>query len=256
MIWWVFAGCSATTIIAIHGMFIDNVIWQSISSSIVAAYIFYLFMEFFPSLIRRHREYSMMAICYRNLQLMLNRLDSLFIEPYKTYMKHKIGNEETKISITAINVFFQIDFLKMFLIGFDLLQDSNCVYRDNSQKHLKFEEYLLSNWRDCKFYAQEAINMPYVQSNPKLYYDLKFLLSDSSIFLYFEKLINWKEFNFDYGNILCLNQPEIAERSLNNILELHHIAFKMYKKLKIKKRFPYVSKPEFYSEGNDKTLKK
>ena len=109
MIWWIFVGCSVITAIAMPGMFVDDAILQGISLSIVAAYIFYLFMEFFPSLIRRHREYSMMAICYRNLQLMLNRLDCLFIEPYKAVMKNKNGN--TEITIPTLNVFFETDFL-------------------------------------------------------------------------------------------------------------------------------------------------
>lgn len=240
MIWWVFLGCSIVTGIFIPFIFFaQNIIIQNIALSIISAYIFYLFLEFIPSLIKRYDDYALMASCYRKLQLMLNRLDNLFLEPYKkTHMSHDINT-------LNLEKFFNKNSLS-FLVNFDLSQDSNSVGLENFQLKLPFSQYLLNEWKECKFYAQKILQNPYVQTNPKLYYEIQYILYESSICKYFYISEQYNS-HIDYGQVLALNSsPENIEKHIQNIIKIHKIAFKLYDNLKNKKRFENIIKPKFY----------
>ena len=108
MIWGIFICCTIVTSAAIPLLFLSQcTVLQGIAMSIVAAYIFYIIMQFIPTLVENYKKRSFMAIAYRKLQIMLNRLDALFIDPYK---KVKCMGLSEKIDLT-LESFFDKEFL-------------------------------------------------------------------------------------------------------------------------------------------------
>lgn len=242
MTWVIFIACTIITIIAACLLTCECEIIQGIAMSIIAAYIFYIIMEFIPALREERKKQSAMAITYRKLQLMLYCLDSLFVEPYCSVVGH-----EPKLSTDA---FYEKEHLKTFLIGFDLTQNSDCV--DASGHMLPYSIYFFNVWERCQKYANEALNTLYMQYDPELAYEVQYLLSDSSICHYFN--LYKLSLSTDYGNILSLIQEnsKFCEQHLHNIKVLHKKIFNLYDRLKRSKKFPNIYMPSFYSNTKEK----
>lgn len=242
MIWGIFIGCTIVTGASIPLLFLDGCsILQGIAMSIVAAYIFYIIMQFIPSLLEEYRKRSAMAITYRKLQLMLCRLDDLFVEPYNTVKGNSIGS---KVAL-SIEEFYEKDFLISFLHEFDLDQNSNCKNGYTNQLE-SYRTYLQGMWKECQKYGNEALNTPYLQNEAELAYQVQYLLSDNAIDSYFKYLSAIP--CMDYQCVLALNQKddEICTQSIMNIIILHKKIFEMYDKLKKDKRFANIFEPSFY----------
>lgn len=234
----------------------DCGIGRDISLGIISAYIFYLIIEFIPAVVQSYREYSIMAITYRKVQLMLHRLDSLFLEPYKTYVKNKkkktengvenSGDNTEQVGHIALDKFYDKDFL-IFLDNFDLLQESNAVsFQGHSFRHISFKERLNGLWKECVKYANEALNTSYIEKTPELAYLIQNLISESTIHVYFDLVCEINS-NENYSWVLDLKQSNNKAyiNTINTIIKIHKIAFSMYDKLKNKKHL-IVSEPMFY----------
>lgn len=248
MIWGIFIGCTSVTAASIPLLFLKCCpILQGIAMSIVAAYIFYIIMQFIPSLVEEHRKRSAMAITYRKLQLMLCRLDDLFVDPYNTVKGDSIGS---KVAL-SIEEFYDKDFLISFLRGFDLNQNSNSQ-NGYTNKLESYRDYLQGMWKECQRYGNEALNTPYLQNDAELAYQVQYLISDNAINSYFKYLYALPQ--IDYQCVLALNQKddEICTQSIINVIILHKQTFAMYEKLKRDKRFTNIFKPSFYvnQKGN------
>lgn len=210
-----------------------------ISVSVIAATIFFIFQTYIPSLKAEYLNRPAVAITFRKLQLMLVRLDNLIVEPYK-----KVKNID-KVDM-AVDCFFSSEALNGVFDGFDLGQDSPCVYEDCPERHLPFKDYLISLWEGAKSYAKDALLTPYAQTDPELSYQLEYLLSENSFDRTFQFIQKGRLFN--YTCILSLNQPDtkFCKNNLENIITLHKIAFSLYDILKEDNRLKNIYKPPFY----------
>lgn len=210
-----------------------------ISVSVIAATIFFIFQTYIPSLNAEYLNRPAVAITFRKLQLMLVRLDNLIVEPYK-----KVKNID-KVDV-AVDCFFTAEFLNGVFDGFDLGQDSPCVYECSPPKYISFKDYFILRWENVKSFADDALRTPYAQTAPELSYQLEYLLSESS----FDVVLGLIQQGhpLDYSSILCLDQPdtEICKNNLENIITLHKIAFSLYDILKEDSRLKSIYKPPFY----------
>lgn len=211
-----------------------------ISVSIIAAAIFFVFQTYIPAQKAEYLNRPSVAIAYRKLQLMLVRLDDLFVEPYK-----KITNT-TSVDL-SVERFYHPEFLKDIFKKFDLTQDSPCAYMDNPTKHMSFDVYLKTQWEQAKSFAKDALLTPYAQTDPELSYQLEALLSESLFDMFFDLRQNGQ--CIDYSCVLSLNQPDtvICKNKLENIIALHKIAFSLYDTLKGDQRLKNIYAPPFYS---------
>lgn len=227
-------------------LFIDHDLPKGIGMSIIAAYIFYLFLELVPSILRDWDSLPAKAIAYRRLQLLLVRLDDIFISTYKKAKNKEDTRPENEFQIED---FYNSSFLKNFMSGFDLSQESK-VYEAFTMKPLTFANTIMSNWNDVNKYANALIQMPCVQNDIKLAYQLDFLLDNNTLSYIFgmSHMFNISKINFE--GFLSLNQiGDVSQKnSLNNIIQLHEIAFKYYDLLKKDDRFhSIVVAPNFYT---------
>ena len=214
-----------------------------ISISIIAATIFYVFQTYIPTLMEENLNRPAMAITYRKLQLLLVRLDSLFIEPY-----NKINN--AKEIDKSLDEFFSASSLNNALTNFDLSQNSPCHYMQRPEACMSYKDYFIMQWNEAKTYAKDALLTPYAQTNPELSYQLEYLVSDSSFNMVLSLLQQGQ--NIEYSCILGLNQLEGKTdiNNLENIKTLHRIAFSLYDNLKEDKRLKNIYQPLFYMPHN------
>lgn len=210
-----------------------------ISVSVIAAAIFFVFQTYIPAQNAEYLNRPAVAITFRKLQLMLVRLDDLALTPYK-----KVKNV-TEIDM-AVERFFDSQHLAGVFDGFDLSQDSPCVYENLPEKHLPFKDYFMLRWEEVKSLAKDALLTPYAQTDPDLSYQLEYLLSDNSFDIVFRLL--QKGHPLDYACVFGLDQPdsELCKNNLENIKVLHKIAFSLYDTLKDDSRLKNIYKPLFY----------
>ena len=221
---------------------------KNVGYSIVAAYIFYLLNECTFNIInyfsRKKKRNIIKAIAYRKLQLLLCRLDDIFISIYEAKNKQKYKG--------TLNELYQVDVLRRLTSNFCLLDKSDilCEEHNGSCRHLTYEEKLFSLWNDVKRYADELLNTQYIYFDYDLSYQIQYLVNDNFISTFFQKI-----YCFDKTHSLCLFIPkgnrEVIEDAFNNIIKLHKIAFELYDCLKEDHRFKNIYKPIFYDKDND-----
>ncbi len=222
-----------------------------LGQSIFAAYIFYFFLEFLPKIFLAYDESYQEKCSYELLRILLERLDDLFIVPFKQVYKEK--------ELPSMEKFFSEDFLRDYLFKFDAEHaKSNAAYvgLDGESHPLTFIQYAMQYWCEIKDYVQYLILVPYVRENNELYYQLQFLKMSSFISYYF-KLIDMMNgvplsqvpyitiigYGKDANNHFCRQQGTVE-----NIVRLHQIAFAIYKQLKGDKRWKDLYAPKFYEE--------
>lgn len=221
--------------------FKDCKLIENIGYGFIAAYIFYFINEFIPYLVNKYDEEKnnrlMMAITYRKLQLLLDRIDSMFLKIYK------IKNERNYLG--SVHNFYNEEFFKDFVCDFDLNQESDCL--DFRRDKLTYKEYFISNWQDIELYSKRLLSTNYMRFDADLAYEIEYLLSHNYIGVFCKFLHNIENPNLkNIFPVEYFSEKTTPKNSLDNIINLHLIAFKMYDSLKYDKRIKFLNKPEFY----------
>jgi len=221
----------------------DNDISSGIAMSIIAAYVFYFPIEFIPSLLRDWEKRPAQVLAYRRLQLLLVRLDGIFIEVYKDAKGDPNLNPEKDM---ALEQFYDPDCMKTYMKDFDMRKKSRV---QSPQGLLSYYEYGRSNWKQVSELAQSLLQMPTVQEDIDFMYEISYLITDNNLQTIFS-LATWLDVsNVDCATYLGVNQiGESSQiRTFNNILNLHRIANKYYCRLKKHKKFKgIVVEPYFF----------
>lgn len=241
-----FITCFLLIILGIRSIFSIS---QSIVDSIVAAYIFYLLTDFFPRVFDSYKECKTTAIAYRKLQLLIHRLDMIFITPYK--IKHNLKSLEEIDDNINIDVFFEKNFLLSFMEKLTLDKESNVlkVVKTHSV-YLTYKELLPSLWREIKIYSNNLLDMPYVKRNHELCYHLNYLISESTLAIVLNNVFLLEIAN-DYSTILSISQKDETpfNRTIETIKALHKISFNLYKALQLHHNLNDIIAPMFYKSN-------
>lgn len=244
MKWKIFAMSTLACIIGALLVFTEGKIAEGIGMSIIAAYIFYIPIDFVPSLVKDWEKKPAKAISYRKLQLLLQRLDEIFISVYKAASKDATENPTSELRLED---FYNPDAMQTYMTNFDMQQKSHV---HSAVSVLSFYDYARSNWSQINELAHDII-----QSNSMddvdLLFELNYLTSESTIshVFYADKIISMA--SIDCASYLGLNQrgSDSQKRTFENIIKLHQAANKYYNKLRRDKRCKAVLHPPiFYSD--------
>ena len=234
-------------------LFFNNELATGIGLSIIAAFIFYIPLQFIPSLVSDYKKKTAQAIAYRKLQLLLFNLDSFFVSVY-----NKVKNaEDEKIEKTmTAEEFYSPEFLVPILKGFDLGQDSNISSFQGGQ--LTYFQSLNSNWHHILNLSNALTQMPIVQEDVQLLYDISYLAEDSSLSNIFKISHMLDVSKFDLSCYLSLNQigEQCQIEMYRNLVSLHKVANEWYRKLRKCKRVRGIVYPPHFFEPKPTLLDK
>lgn len=229
----------------------DNVVIQSIGCSMIASVMYFFAMDFWSSLDEHQKKKKKNALIYRQLQLLLVRLDSIFLDPYE-YVRHKaIYDYYSDPSMMRVEDFYDISLLRRYTTNFNLQQES--MVQDLSGRHLTFYETIIWRWKELNEYANKLISLAESIGADSLIYEVSYLIEESTLKHTVEisqKLnIPFNElgtyFNLNYSN------PSITIRTIDCIINLHRFAYKYYESLRREKHLQaLVHKPSFYREAD------
>lgn len=233
--------------------FCDNNIVQGIAMSVIAAYIFYLMIEFIPALTRAYENIPSMAIVYRHLQLLLLNLDGIYLEAYEEIYNLKSTNPRSNQDMD-LGVDFKTFFEKQFLFGilnyFPLLKMSKIIGQNRP-----YIELFIDRWQRVSRHAVAILNTPYSYNDELLKYALNYLIIESSMAVTFDFYMKGRPgawpLHVNFASILGFDPKGISwdEPTMESIKQLHESAFKMYDFLKKDERVRHiVCRPDFYKE--------
>lgn len=250
MKWKVLAGGTiiSACAVAVWRLYPNNQIISSIVMSIIAAYIFYFPIEFVPSLLRDYEKKTTQIIAYRRLQLLLTRLDDISITLYNASENTEFEPEKTM----RLEEFYNPQFLKNHIKKANLRAKSNIMTYDG--RKLTYCESAISSWNQVVELASNLLIMPVVQEDVELMFQLNYLVTESVLHMIFNLSKNMDISNIRPECYYGLNQigDDVQINIFNNILQLHYLANKYYKKLeKYKENCKYkgmINKPIFYKE--------
>ena len=238
----------------------DSILF-GVGQSVIAAYVFYIFLDFFPQLFRSYNVSYQEKIVYDFLRMMLLRLDELFILPFQQV--------HTNRKLPPLKVFFSDEFLRSFILNFDSsTAHSNTEMYNPNGNHIEipFIQYIRQKWNETQNYIRQLIIIPYVNENNELFYQLKYLNFNSWISQYFTLIHTFQgdtintpqgasrlpyylligyHYNMDGGNKVVFDKT-----TAENIIKLHELAFEMYKRLNGDPRWDTHYPPVFYNESN------
>jgi hypothetical protein len=166
----------------------------------------------------------------------------------KTVNNEQDSQPEIEFKLTD---FYTSSFLRPIMSGFDLSQKCGVLER-NTRRSMSFGEFFISEWNQVKIYANALLQMPTVQNDINLAYQIDYLLTENSLVISFD-LLQTTIFTVGFEYFLLLNQTASSdecfqEDTISNIIQLHKIASKYYDILKKDKRFRnIVYRPYFYS---------
>lgn len=226
-------------------LFFNNEITTGIGLSIIAAFIFYIPLQFIPSLVSDYKKKSAQATAYRKLQLLLVNLDGFFVSVY-----NKVKNaEDEKIEKTmTADKFYSPEFILPILKNFDLRQASDISTIEGG--NLTYFQSLSSSWNQILKLSNTLIQMPIVQEDTQLLYDISYLADDSSLSDIFKIAHMVDVSQFDLSCYLSLNQ--IGERCqvemYRDLVSLHKITSEWYRKLKKCKKVSGIVYPPYFLE--------
>lgn len=198
-------------------------------------------------MIREYTSRPSKATAYRKLQLLLVRLDGIFISAYQ--IKNKLSENGCQTNL-SLNEFFESKFLNALTDNFDLTQDSQCIEYPSGQ-YIPCIQRFPQQWQEVDVYAKDLLQSPYVLANDSLAYELNYLITENAMAQVFKlcENIGPKKFNVNFQSCLATNQinEPYCKNAIDNIIYLHHFAFKLFKKLKKVSRFESsVYSPPFY----------
>lgn len=221
----------------------NNAVVSGIAMSIIAAYVFYFPIEFIPSFLREWEKLPAQVLAYRRLQLLLVRLDDIFIAVYKATKGDSTPSPEKNMTLEQ---FYDPASMKAYMDGFDMSQESKV---QSPQGPLSYCQYGCSNWAKVSELAQSLLQMPIVQEDIDFMYEVSYLITDNNLQTIFS-LATWLDISkFDCASYLGVNQIGNSSqiKTFNNILNLHRIANAYYCRLKKYKKFNgVVYEPYFY----------
>ena len=250
MKWKVLAGGTIISVCAsvIWRLYPNNQVISSIVMSIIAAYIFYFPIEFVPSLLRDYEKRPSQIIAYRRLQLLLVRLDDIAITMYNAAENTKVEPEKTM----RLEEFYEPNFLESYIKKVNLKEHSNVSAFDG--RTLTYCESIISSWNVVFELASNLLMMPVVQEDAELMFQLNYLVTESVLHTIFDLSKNMDISDIRPECYYGLNQigDDVQKNMFDNILQLHYLANKYYKKLeKYKENCKYkgmINKPIFYKE--------
>lgn len=249
----VFKLSTAVCVISVLLLFCNNIIIQGIAMSVIAAYIFYLMIEFIPSLLRAYENLPAMATTYRHLQLLLLNLDGIFLEAYKEVSGR--GSSDPRVyQDVDLGVEYKTFFEKQFLFGvlnnFDLLKVSK-----RAGKNQIYMESFIEKWRNIDRHVYEISKTSYINNNELLRYSLDYLIKESHMAVAFAIYLEGRPgawlVQVNFASILGFDQSGTSwdEVGVQNIKQIHEIAFQMYDILKKDERVKnIIFRPDFYKE--------
>ena len=230
------------------GIGVGLIIWGhnitiSIGTSIIAAYIFYVFMEFIPALNTSRKEKLAWIVIYRHLQLLLSRLDDIILEAYKISTK-----EDVLKSNLSISDVYDPNRIKDKFQNLSLGTQTGII--DFYSKPLTFYDYILVSWNEILTNANFILSIPIIQSDPSLVYEITYLIYESRLsvclrFLNHCDLSKFMLYNFWMGKTF---EDENENKTCTNIIKLHSIANSYYVKLAKIKSSDIIFKPNFYNK--------
>ena len=238
-----FALATVGLVIGILMLFCHCDTWRGIGMSIIAAYMFYILIELVPSIIRDWETLPAKAMAYRRLQILLVKLDDIFVSAYMKAMNCQDGHPEQRMKL---HEFYDPSFMVTFMNGFDLTQESGII--DWNEQQVSFLNLFKSRWVEIQACATTISQAQSVQDDIDLLFEVDYLISENSLATVF-RLTNVPNMVIGFENFLSLNQIGDSHQvnTFNNIIKLHQIAFRYYDMLKKDKRFSsIVFKPHFY----------
>lgn len=215
-----------------------------VGQSIIASFFFYLMLEYFPMKNKEYQSVKADAVLYRHLQLLLVRLDEIFICPHKV-----LNTEYAKSSCVSVDVFYSKSVQLEVMSKFNIDREIPYVHRSfTSRKPIKYREFLYYNWNAITHYAHLILNNNRIYDNTDLYYELDYLINESmlAIMLNANGILPLMRCE----NICYLLYSDDASGNINNdlekhIIKIHYLAFNMYEKLH-EYDIDIIHKPMFY----------
>lgn len=209
---------------------------QNIGASMAAAAVFYSFLNFLPEVRNSYQDAYKVADIYRELQLLIQSLDVLFIYPYKRVN----GVDDKYIEKISAEAFFQSMDLENALEKFDFYKEPSEVH-DFSQESkdlgvISFKDYSSDCWTRIDDYAHSVLSESGNLNLNKLNHSIRFLISESAVRVFFHYQ------NVAYIPYKCALYHTDRDgnknmKTVNMIIELHKMGDEIYNRLKQDTRF-------------------
>ena len=148
--------------------------------------------------------------------------------------------------------FYEPNFLESYIKKVNLKEHSNVSAFDG--RTLTYCESIISSWNVVFELASNLLMMPVVQEDAELMFQLNYLVTESVLHTIFDLSKNMDISDIRPECYYGLNQigDDVQKNIFDNILQLHYLANKYYKKLeKYKENCKYkgmINKPIFYKE--------
>ena len=230
-------------IIIVHNCY--RISWLfGIGQSIIASFFFYLMLEYFPMRNKDYQNVKADAVLYRHLQLLLVRLDDIFICPHKV-----LKSETERVYSMSVEEFYSKEFQLEVMNDFNL---NSFVQNSIDNKPITYREYIYFCWNGIKQYAHLIINNNRIYDNTDLYYEIDHLLNETML----ARLLNNTSILscINCNDICYLLYPEDVNGNINDsfekhLIKIHQLAFDMYDNIH-KYDLDNVYEPMFYNRKN------
>lgn len=173
------------------------------------------------------------------------RLDDIAITLYNAAENTEVNPEKTM----QLEEFYEPQFLESHIKKADLRKSSNVMTYDG--RKLTYCESIISSWNQVYELASDLLIMPVVQEDVELLFQLNYLINESILHTIFNLSKNIDISNIKPECYYGLNQrgTDAQTNVFKNIIKLHHLANKYYKKLEKYKQYKdMINKPVFYKQ--------
>lgn len=216
----------------------------SIGTSIIAAFIFYIPMNFVPERIAYKKERPILMMMYRRLQYLLASLDDMILEAYKIAGK--------SVDINGVSVEYVYDPQRIRKSLRTLNTNSETSVMDYLMtKHWSFNELYYDKWKKVESFGREISQMSLPLEYNVLSSEIFHLLYESFLSVYFrDNLYVSITISLDCLWVQIKEDDSLDSKTCDAIIKLHHLAFTYYDE--IMREVPEIVryKPYFYeAEG-------